>query len=110
MRSSARCPRSSRACAPIGERAGHKKGPAVEIPLAGRGSGWIGPWAHADAQRRCGLMTDDRIRRTLRSFILTNFLPGEDPSTLEDSTLLISSGVIASLSMLELATFMESEF
>jgi len=55
-------------------------------------------------------MTDDRIRRTLRSFILTNFLPGEDPSTLEDSTLLISSGVIASLSMLELATFMESEF
>ena len=55
-------------------------------------------------------MTDDRIRQTLRSFILTNFLPGEDPSTLEDSTLLISSGVIASLSMLELATFMESEF
>lgn len=55
-------------------------------------------------------MTDDKIRQTLRSFILTNFLPGEDPSTLEDSTLLISSGVIASLSMLELATFMENEF
>lgn len=55
-------------------------------------------------------MTDDQVRRALRSFILTNFLPGEDPATLEDSTLLISSGVIASLSMLELTTFIEVEF
>jgi acyl carrier protein len=56
------------------------------------------------------MKTDDEIRTTLRSFILTNFLPGEDPATLEDSTLLISGGVIASLSLLELATFMEEEF
>jgi acyl carrier protein len=54
--------------------------------------------------------TDDHVRQALRSFILTNFLPGEDPATLEDSALLISSGVIASLSLLELATFIEVEF
>jgi len=54
--------------------------------------------------------TNDQVRKALRSFILTNFLPGEDPATLEDSTLLISSGVIASLSLLELATFIEVEF
>lgn len=56
------------------------------------------------------MMTDDEIRKTLRSFVLNNFLPGEDPATLADSTLLISSGVIASLSLLELATFIEEEF
>jgi acyl carrier protein len=55
-------------------------------------------------------MNDDRVRQALRSFILTNFLPGEDPTTLEDSTLLVSSGVIASLSLLELSTFIEEEF
>jgi acyl carrier protein len=46
----------------------------------------------------------------LRSFILTNFLPGEDPETLDDATLLVSSGVITSLSLLELVTFIEDRF
>jgi acyl carrier protein len=56
------------------------------------------------------MTNENQIRQALRSFILTNFLPGEDPQTLEDSTALITSGVIASLSMLELATFIEEEF
>ena len=50
------------------------------------------------------------IRGTLRDFILSSFLPGEDPETLEDSTLLVSSGVITSLAMLELVTFIEDRF
>jgi len=55
-------------------------------------------------------MTREEIRQAIRSFILTNFLPGEAPETLEDSTLLISSGVMTSVSMLELVTFLEEEF
>ena len=46
----------------------------------------------------------------IRSFILANFLTGEAPETLQDSTLLISSGVMTSVSMLELVTFLEDEF
>jgi acyl carrier protein len=55
-------------------------------------------------------MTRDEIRRRIRSFILTTFLPGEAPETLEDSTLLVTSGVITSVSMLELVDFIEEEF
>jgi acyl carrier protein len=50
------------------------------------------------------------VRETIRSFILSSFLPGEDPASLEDSTLLVSSGVITSLSLLELVTFIEDRF
>ena len=50
------------------------------------------------------------IRGTLRTFILASFLPGEEPETLEDSTLLVSSGVITSLALLELVTFIEDRF
>jgi acyl carrier protein len=55
-------------------------------------------------------MTREQIRQAIRSFILANFLPGETPETLGDSTLLISSGVMTSVSMLELVTFLEEEF
>jgi acyl carrier protein len=55
-------------------------------------------------------MTREKLRQTIRSFILTNFLPGEAPETLKDSTLLVTSGILTSLSMLELVTFLEEEF
>lgn len=55
-------------------------------------------------------MTDDEVRQAIRSFILANFLPGEAPDTLKDSTLLVTSGVITSLSMLELVAFIEDTF
>ncbi len=54
--------------------------------------------------------TDEEVRQAIRSFILSNFLPGEAPETLKDSTLLVTSGVITSLSMLELAAFIEDTF
>jgi acyl carrier protein len=55
-------------------------------------------------------MTREEIRQTIRSFILANFLQGEAAETLQDSTLLISSGVMTSVSMLELVTFLEEQF
>ena len=54
-------------------------------------------------------MADD-VREALRSFILSTFLPGEAPESLKDSTLLITSGVIASMSLLELVSFIEHAF
>ena len=55
-------------------------------------------------------MTREEIRQTIRSFILGNFLTGEPPGSLKDSTLLISSGIMTSLSLLELVTFLEERF
>src|SRR5262245_17765815 len=55
-------------------------------------------------------VTDDTVRDAIRSFILSNFLPAEAPDTLKDSTLLVTSGVITSLSMLELVAFIEQTF
>jgi hypothetical protein len=51
--------------------------------------------------------SDEKIRATLRDYILTNLLPGEDPATLDDGTPLVTSGVVTSLSLLELVTFIE---
>ena len=42
------------------------------------------------------MTTEDRIRSELHSFILSGFLPGEDPATLADSTPLVSSGILTS--------------
>ena len=55
-------------------------------------------------------MSHDDARQALRSFILSNFLPGEEPDTLKDSTLLVTSGIVTSLSLLELVTFIEQTF
>ena len=54
-------------------------------------------------------MADD-VRAGVRSFILTNFLVGESPETLKDSTALITTGIISSLAMIELVTFLEDEY
>ena len=55
-------------------------------------------------------MSDPSVRETLRTFILTNFLPGEEPSSLGDSTPLVTGGVVTSLSLLELVTFIEDKY
>jgi acyl carrier protein len=55
-------------------------------------------------------MREDEIRPAVRSFLLQGFLPGEAPGTLDDTTKLISSGIVPSLSLIELVTFIESTF
>jgi acyl carrier protein len=46
----------------------------------------------------------------LRSYVLSTFLVGEDPATLTDDTPLISAGIIDSLAVLDLVSFLETEF
>jgi acyl carrier protein len=49
------------------------------------------------------------IQRVLRQFITTHFYPGED-FVLADDTSLIDSGLIDSTGVLELISFLEEEF
>ncbi|MCB1677427.1 MAG: acyl carrier protein [Halioglobus sp.] len=50
------------------------------------------------------------IRESIRSYILAEFLPGEDPANLEDTTPLIASGILDSLATMRLVGFIEEEF
>lgn len=50
------------------------------------------------------------VGETVKQFILREFLPGENPDELTDSTPLISTGILDSLATLKLSTFLEQEF
>lgn len=52
----------------------------------------------------------DEIRNTLHAYILDEFLPGEDPSELTDTTPLITGGILDSISTLKLVTYLEEKF
>lgn len=52
----------------------------------------------------------ENIRPKIKSFILTNFLPGEDPANLTNETELKESGILDSLATLNLVTYLEKEF
>jgi acyl carrier protein len=53
---------------------------------------------------------DLRIEAAVKEFILTEFLPGEDPAALTDTTPLMSTGVLDSIATLKLVTFLEERF
>ncbi len=46
----------------------------------------------------------------ISTFILEEFLPGEDPNELTDSTPLITSSILDSIATLKLVTFLEQTF
>ena len=50
------------------------------------------------------------IKERLHTFILHTFLEGEDPGELNDSTPLMTSGILDSIGTLKLVSFIESEF
>ena len=50
------------------------------------------------------------VKHTIRQFILDNYLPGESPAHLKDDTRLQSSGILDSLAVLELVSFVQKEF
>jgi acyl carrier protein len=50
------------------------------------------------------------IKTTIKTFILNEYLPGEDPAALTDSTPLMTTGILDSIAVLKVVTFLESEF
>ena len=55
-------------------------------------------------------MTKDDISKTVKRFILDEFLPGESPSALEGTTPLISGGIIDSIGTIKLVNFLEETY
>jgi acyl carrier protein len=51
-----------------------------------------------------------QVREDVKEFILNEFLPGENPQELTDSTPLITGGILDSLATLKLVSFLEERF
>ena len=52
----------------------------------------------------------DDVRSGVRRFILEHFLVGEPPASLQDSTSILTTGIVSSLATLELVAFLEDEY
>ncbi|MDX1396556.1 MAG: acyl carrier protein [Gemmatimonadota bacterium] len=50
------------------------------------------------------------IQSAVKSYLLEEFFPDESPDALEDSTPLISSGILDSLSTIKLVSFLEERY
>jgi acyl carrier protein len=50
------------------------------------------------------------IGAAIKGYVLTQFLPGEDPAALTDTTPLITGGVLDSLATIMLVSFLEERF
>lgn len=57
-----------------------------------------------------GTEARDAIESILKEHILEEFLPGEDPTSLLDTTPLISGGILDSISVLRFVSFVEERF
>ena len=53
---------------------------------------------------------DQTIKDKLRSYIISEFLPGESPENLQDDTPMRTSGILDSMAALRLVSFVENEF
>jgi acyl carrier protein len=52
----------------------------------------------------------ENVTSEVRSFILREFLPGENPELLADSTPLLTGGILDSIATLKLVSFLEEQF
>jgi acyl carrier protein len=50
------------------------------------------------------------VKEAIRSFILSEYLPGESPANLTDNTALRTSGILDSMATLSLVNFLEEHF
>jgi acyl carrier protein len=55
-------------------------------------------------------MDQETIKATVKNFILNEFLPGEDPAALTDTTALVTTGILDSIAVLKAVTFLENQF
>jgi len=55
-------------------------------------------------------MTMQNVKEVIKDYILKEFLPGENPEELTDSTPLITGGILDSLATIKLVVFLEERF
>lgn len=56
------------------------------------------------------MMHESSVMRIVKDFILDEFLLGEEPGNLTPTTPMVSSGILDSLAILKLVTFLEQQF
>lgn len=52
----------------------------------------------------------DELMQKIKNFIMEEFLPGEDPDELTETTPLISGGILDSIATLKLVMFVEEQY
>ena len=55
-------------------------------------------------------MDIDSIKQSIKTFVLQEFLPGEDAAELTDDIEMFTQGILDSLASLKLVSFLEEEF
>jgi acyl carrier protein len=55
-------------------------------------------------------MNEQEIKSALKTYILNEFLPGDDPAALTDATPLMTTGILDSIAVLKAVTFLENQF
>ena len=55
-------------------------------------------------------MDQETIKATAKNFVLNEFLTGEDPAALTDTTALVTTGILDSIAVLKVVTFLENQF
>ncbi|MDP6538821.1 MAG: acyl carrier protein [Planctomycetota bacterium] len=56
------------------------------------------------------MVPKEQIQASVKQFILSEFLSGEDADELEPTTPLVSAGILDSIATLKLVTFLEEQF
>jgi acyl carrier protein len=52
----------------------------------------------------------DDVKAVIKDYILSEFLPGESPDSLDDTTPLITGGVLDSIATVKLIAFLEERY
>ncbi len=55
-------------------------------------------------------LSTEEVKQAIKEYILKEFLPGENPAQLTDSTPLITGGILDSLATIKLVVFLEERF
>lgn len=55
-------------------------------------------------------LSTQEVKEIVKGYILDEFLPGENPAALTDSTPLVTGGVLDSLATIKLVAFLEERF
>src|SRR4030095_3245335 len=55
-------------------------------------------------------MNPEDIKTTVKTFILNEYLPGEDPAALTNDTPLMTTGILDSIAVLKVVTFLEDQY
>ena len=55
-------------------------------------------------------MSIEEVKEIIKGYVLEEFLPGENPAALTESTPLITGGILDSLATLKLVVFLEERF